>query len=120
MATAKVEPAEKFAAFSAGHRALTAREALAGLQAILDGAAKKIDREAPASRDFDELEAKMRAAGMDDAGVALLLDGKPSDPPLPDDKQCRNGVIYLDAMQSMPDLTRLRFYALALEVMARE
>lgn len=113
-------PAEKFAAFSAGHRALTANEALAGLQAIADGAARKIDREAPETRDFDELEAKMRAAGMDSAGVALLLDGKLADPPLPDAQQCQNGMVYLDALQAMPDLTRLRFYALALEVMARE
>lgn len=113
-------PADKFAAFSANHRALTAAEALAGLQAIADGAQRKIDREAPETRDFDELEAKMRALGMDSAGVALLLDGKTSDPPLPDDKQCQNGLLYLDALQSMPELIRLRFYALALEVMARE
>lgn len=113
-------PADRFAAFAASHRALMAEEALAGLEAIDDGAEKKIDREAPAAADFDDLEKLMLARGVDKAGISLLLDGKAPDPPLSDVQQCGNGVIYLDAMKSLPELQRYRLYALALEVMAHE
>jgi hypothetical protein len=112
--------ADRFAAFAGAHRALMAEEALAGLDAIDDGARKKIDREAPSSADFDDLEKLMRDKGVDQAGVSLLLDGKTPDPPLTDARQCQDGVIYLDAMKALPDLQRYRLYALALEVMAHE
>jgi len=97
-----------------------AAEAEAGLVAIDDGAHKKIDREAPTAADFDDLEKLMLAKGVDPAGVALLLDGKAPEPPLSDAQQCANGLVYLDAMKALPDLQRLRLYALALEVMAHE
>jgi hypothetical protein len=113
-------PAERFVAFAGSHRALIAAEAQAGLTAIDDGAHKKIDREAPTTEDFDELEKALLAKGMDKAAVAQLLDGKAPSPPLSDAQQCQNGLVYLDAMKAMPDLQRLRLYALALEVMARE
>lgn len=113
-------PADRFTAFAAAHRPLMADEAVAGLAAIDDGARKKIDREAPTTEDFDELEKSLLAKGMNKAAVALLLDGKTPDPPLSDAQQCQNGLIYLDSMKALPDLQRLRLYALALEVMARE
>ncbi len=113
-------PADRFAAFAGAHRALMAEEAVAGLAAIDDGARKKIDREAPASADFDDLEKLMLAKGVDKAGASLLLDGKTPDPPLSDARQCQNGVTYLDAMKALPDVQRYRLYALALEVMAHE
>ncbi|MCI4677927.1 hypothetical protein K9U39_09325 [Rhodoblastus acidophilus] len=113
-------PADRFAAFSGAHRALMAEEALAGLQAIDDGAHKRIDREAPTSADFDELEKLMVSKGVDKAGVTLLLDGKTPNHPMTDALQCQNGLIYLDAMKALPDQERLRLYALALEVMAHE
>lgn len=113
-------PADRFAAFAGSHRALMADEAMAGLEAISDGAEKKIDREAPATADFDDLEKLMLAKGVDKAGVTLLLDGKAPDPPLSDAQQCQNGAVYLDAMKALPDLQRYRLYALALEVMAHE
>ncbi len=113
-------PADRFVAFTAAHRALMAGEAQAGLEAIGDGSNKKIDREAPTSADFDDLEKLMLSKGMDEAGVAQLLDGKVPDPPLGDARQCHNGLIYLDAMKALPDVQRLRLYALALKVMAHE
>lgn len=113
-------PADRFVAFAAANRALMADEAEAGLAAIDDGAHKKIEREAPTPEDFDELEKNLLAKGMDKAAVALLLDGKTPDPPLTDAQQCHNGLIYLDSMKTLPDLQRLRLYALALEVMAHE
>lgn len=113
-------PAERFVAFAGAHRALMAAEAQAGLDAIDDGARKKIDREAPTSEDFTELEKNLLAKGMDRAGVAQLLDGTTPNPPLTDAQQCHNGLIYLDSIKALPDLQRLRLYALALEVMAHE
>ncbi|WP_294536562.1 hypothetical protein [uncultured Rhodoblastus sp.] len=113
-------PADRFVAFTAAHRALMAAEALAGLEAMDDGAHKKIDREAPNSQDFDDLERLLLSKGLDKAAIDLLLDGKTPNPPLTDAQACRNGLIYLDALQSLPDLQRLRLYALAVEVMAHE
>jgi hypothetical protein len=113
-------PAERFVAFAGAHRALMGDEAQVGLDAIDDGAHKKIDREAPTTEDFDELEKALLAKGMDKAAVAQLLDGKTPDPPLSDAQQCQNGLTYLDSMKALPDLQRLRLYALALEVMAHE
>ena len=113
-------PAEQFGAFTSAHRALMADEALAGLEAIDDGAQKKIDREAPSSQDFDDLEKLLLSKGLDASAVALLLDGKEPNPPLTDEQACHNGLIYLAALKTLPDLQRLRLYALALEVMAHE
>ena len=113
-------PADRFGAFTGAHRALMADEALAGLEAIEDGAQKKIDREAPSPQDFDDLEKLLRSRGLDAAAIALLLDGKEPTPPLSDEQVCHNGLIYLDALKTLPDLQRLRLYALALEVMAHE
>ncbi len=113
-------PADRFAAFAGAHRALMAEEALAGLDAIEDGAKKKIDREAPSSADFDDLEKLMLAKGVDKAGASLLLDGTTPDPPLSDAQQCQDGITYLDAMKALPDIQRYRLYALALEVMAHD
>jgi hypothetical protein len=113
-------PADRFAAFTGANRALMADEAMAGLTAIDDGAHKKIDREAPTSQDFDDLEKLLLAKGLDKAAISLLLDGKTPDPPLTDAQACHNGLVYLEVLQSLPDLQRLRLYALALEVMAHE
>ena len=113
-------PARRFVAFAGANRGLMAAEAEAGLAAIDDGAHKKIEREAPSPEDFDELERNMLAKGMDKAAVNQLLDGKAPDPPLSDAQQCRNGLIYLESMKALPEMQRLRLYALALEVMAHE
>ena len=113
-------PAGRFGDFTGGHRALMADWASAGLEAISDGAEKKIDREAPTPQDFDDLEKRLLDKGLDKPAIDLLLDGKEPNPPLTDEQACHNGIVYLDALQSMPDLQRLRLYALALEVMAHE
>jgi hypothetical protein len=97
-----------------------AEQALAGLDAIDDGARKKIDREAPTPGDFDDLEKALLTHGLDKAAIGLLLDGKQPEPPISDEKACKNGLTYLETLKSMPDATRLRLYALALEVMAHE
>lgn len=113
-------PADRFVAFSSANRALMASEAQAGLDAIDDGSHKKIDREAPTPEDFNDLEKILLSRGMSRAAIDQLLDGKAPNPPLSDAEQCQNGLIYLESMKSLPDLQRLRLYALALEVMAHE
>jgi hypothetical protein len=113
-------PAGRFGDFTGGHRALMADWASAGLDTINDGAEKKIDREAPTPKDFDDLEKRLLDKGLDKPAIDLLLDGKEPNPPLSDEQKCQNGIVYLDALQSLPDLQRLRLYALALEVMAHE
>ena len=113
-------PADRFVAFTGAHRALMAGEALAGLEAMDDGAHKKIDREAPGSQDFDDLERLLLSKGLDKPAIDLLLDGKTPDPPLTDAQACRNGLVYLDALKTLPDLQRLRLYSLAVEVMAHQ
>jgi hypothetical protein len=113
-------PADRFLAFTSANRALMAEEAQAGLEAMDDGAHKKIDREAPTAQDFDDLEKLLLSKGLDKPAIDLLLDGKTPNPPLTDAQACQNGLVYLDALQILPDLQRLRLYALALEVMAHE
>ena len=61
----------------------------------------------------------MRGLGLDDAAIAALLDGREPDPPLPDDRLCDAGLVYFQALKSLPDESRLRLYALAAELMAR-
>jgi len=113
-------PAGRFGDFTGGHRALMADWASAGLDAISDGAEKKIDREAPTPQDFDDLEKRLLEKGLDKPAIDLLLDGKEPNPPLTDEQACKNGIVYLEGLKSLPDLQRLRLYALALEVMAHE
>jgi hypothetical protein len=113
-------PADTFVAFTAANRALMAEASLAGLQAIDDGGQKKIDREAPTQQDFDALETALSAKGLDKPAIALLLDGKAPNPPLSDAQMCKNGMTYLETLESLPEPLRARLYALALEVTARE
>lgn len=113
-------PADSFVAFTAAHRALMADASLAGLLAIEEGAQKKIDREAPTPIDFEALETALSANGLDKPAIALLLDGKAPNPPFSDAQTCKNGMIYLETLKSLPEPLRARLYALALEVTARE
>jgi len=91
----------------------------AGLDAILDGQAHRIERPAPTVEDFDLLEDELVARGLDTIEIGALLDGKMPDPPLPAPRMCAAGRAYLDALQNLPEETRLKMYALAVELMAR-
>lgn len=108
-----------FFEFSAQNRGLVAAMAIAGIDAILDGEIKRIERPAPAATDFDVLEKALRAKGLDTPEIEALLDGKPSDPPIGDAKMCRAGQVYLETLAAMPESIRLRIYGLAVELMAR-
>jgi hypothetical protein len=110
---------DAFLDFVAPRRPLFAELAQANLAAILDGAEKKIEREAPNDDDFNALEQALRAAGLGDVEIAALLDGKAPDPPLPDERMCDAGRAYLKAIQALPEPARSRLQALAVEVMSR-
>lgn len=108
-----------FFRFSAQHRALVARFALAGLDAISDGQAARIDRETPTRDDLRALEDGLLAKGLQGDEIEAVLDAKTSDPPIEDERLCRAGRIYLDVLSSLPEPARMRLYGLAVELMAR-
>ena len=110
---------EAFYQFSARNRQLAGDMAIAGLEAIVDGQAKKNTRQAPTDADFALLEKAMAAKGLSQAEIEALLDGKTPDPPLEDARLCRAGRVYLEMLKTLPEPVRLRIYALAVELMAR-
>ncbi|MBB4198111.1 hypothetical protein CCR94_20695 [Rhodoblastus sphagnicola] len=112
--------AQRFTLFAATHRALMAGQALAGLDAIGDGAKARIQRETPTQADFDQLEKALREKGLPSEAIALLLDGKQPATPIPDDKACNNGVVYLETLARLDEPARMRLYALAVTLMAHD
>ncbi len=110
---------EGFFAFASENRALVGALAIAGLEAIASGQDKKIERGPPTDEDFQLLETALREKGLDAAEIGALLDGKSPEPPLPDARLCEMGRIYLAAIASLPEETRLRLYSLAVGLMAR-
>jgi hypothetical protein len=110
---------ESFYQFAAKNRQLAGEMAIAGLDAIVDGQAKKNTRQAPSDADFALLEKGMAAKGLSQAEIEALLDGKTPDPPLEDARLCQAGRVYLEMLKTLPEPVRLRIYALAVELMAR-
>lgn len=106
-------------AFSTAHRVLFANLARANLDAILDGAEKKLEREPATDDDFAALEKGLRDKGLGDVEVAALLDGKTPDPPLPDERMCEAARLYVGAVLALPEPARSRVLSLAIELMAR-
>ncbi len=110
---------EAIFSFAAENRALVSDLAIAGLDAIVDGEQKKIARGAPNEADFQILEKALTDRGLGKPEIEALLDGKTPDPPLPDAQMCAAGKTYLQTLATLPEETRLRIYALAVELMAR-
>jgi hypothetical protein len=110
---------EAFFRFSADNRALVADLAVAGLEAIVDGKQKNVSRAAPNEADFNLFEAGLKKAGLAQTEIDALLDGKTPDPPLPDERMCAAGKIYLQTLSTLPDPARMKIYALAIDLMAR-
>lgn len=108
-----------FVAFSRDHRPLFAAMAAAGLDAINDGRAKRMKREAPTDEDFRTLENALRAQGLSNAAIEALLDGKATDAPLDDREMCQAGEIYLQTLAALPDAARRRIYGFAVELAVR-
>ena len=110
---------DAFFQFSARNRQLASTMAIAGLDAIVDGQAKKNERQPPTDADFSLLEKAMVAKGLSQPEIEALLDGKTPDPPLDDTRLCQAGRVYLEMLKTLPEPVRLRIYALAVELMAR-
>jgi len=110
---------QDFQRFASTRRPLVADMALAGLEAIVSGQEKKIDRPAPSEADFKVLEAALAKRGLTKVEIDALLDGKTPDPPLDDARMCAAGQTYLDVLRNLPEPVRLRIYGLAVELMAR-
>jgi hypothetical protein len=110
---------DAFYQFSARNRQLASDMAVAGLEAIVDGQAKRNLRQPPSDADFLLLEKAMAAKGLSQPEIEALLDGKTPDPPLDDSRLCRAGRVYLEMLKTLPEPVRLRIYALAVELMAR-
>jgi hypothetical protein len=110
---------DAFFQFSAQNRQLAGDMALAGLNAIIDGQAKKNERQPPTDADFLLLEKAMAGKGLSQVEIEALLDGKTPDPPLEDARLCRAGRVYLEMLKTLPEPVRLRIYALAVVLMAR-
>ncbi|MBV9701951.1 MAG: hypothetical protein JO163_04415 [Methylobacteriaceae bacterium] len=104
--------------FSTNHRSL-ADMVLAGLDAIVEGQAKKIERPRPSDADFQALEQALAAKGLSQAEIDALIDGKTPNPPIEDARMCALGQIDFDVLKSLPEDQRLRIYGLAVELMAR-
>jgi hypothetical protein len=108
-----------FLDFAAKNRPLVVAMASAALEAIADGETSQIAREAPSDSDFLGLEVALARRGLSKDEIVALLDGRLPDTPLDDGSLCNAGLVYLEALKSMPDEARLRIYALAVEAMGR-
>jgi hypothetical protein len=105
--------------FAAEHRELVAEVAVAGIDAIVDGESKQVQRDVPTVEEFDSLERLLRAKGLGSPEIEALLDGTVSNPPVSDEKMCSAGQIYLETLASMPEDIRLRIYSLAAGLLVR-
>lgn len=56
--------------------------------------------------------------GLSKAEIDALLDGKIPDPPIEDARMCAAGQTYLDVLATLPEVARMRIYALAVQLMA--
>jgi hypothetical protein len=110
---------EGFFKFSSENRALVSDLAIAGLEAIVDGKQKNIPRPAPNEADFQTFEEALKKNGLAPLEIDALLDGKVPDPPLPDERMCAAGKIYLQTLSTLPEAPRQRIQALAIDLMAR-
>jgi hypothetical protein len=108
-----------FQHFASARRPLVADMALAGLEAMVSGQGKKIERPQPTEADFKLLESALSERGLGKAEIDALLDGKMPDPPLDDAKMCAAGQTYLEVLRTLPEASRTRIYGLALELMAK-
>jgi hypothetical protein len=110
---------QDFQRFAATRRSLMGETALAGLEAIVNGQEKKVERPAPSETDFKLLETSLAQRGLDKLEIGALLDGKMPDPPLEDARMCAAGQTYFEVLGGLPEPARLRIYGLAVELMAR-
>ena len=51
--------------------------------------------------------------------VAVLIDGKSVDPPIPDTRLCEMGRVYLSVLRGLPVESRQRIYGFTAEMLTR-
>ena len=108
-----------FSGFAADHRGLVADAAIAGLDAISSGRTDGVARAAPSDADFQLLDRALSDKGLSRPEIEALLDGKTADPPIPDAEMCQAGQTYLATLATLPETSRDRLYALAVDLMAK-
>ncbi len=106
-----------FLAFAARHRDLLAEMAMASLEAMIAGETSSATPDQPGDADFDQLEQALVKRGLGKPEIGALLDGRWPNPPIPDSRMCDAGLIYFDALKTLPDDARQRIYALAVRTM---
>lgn len=105
--------------FAAAHREMVAELGNAALAAIIDGQTRKMDREPPGDADFQSLEKALSGKGLNKTEIAVLIDAKAPDPPIPDARMCTIEQTNLAVLKSLPEAQRWRIYRLRVELMAR-
>lgn len=105
--------------FAARNRRLVASTALAAMDAVSDGRMQKIERQSPSTNDFDLLERDLAKRGLTRVEIDALLDGRAPEQQPDERRMCEAGRIYIEALQGLPESTRTRIHALAVELMAR-
>ena len=106
-----------FGAGGSGFSSFVADAAIAGLDAISSGRTEQVARTAPSDADFQLLDRALVAKGLSRPQIEALLDGKTADPPIPDAEMCRAGQTYLATLAELPEASRDRLYALAVNLM---
>jgi hypothetical protein len=109
----------EFMAFAATHRDAVEQLALANLDAITNGQAKRIEHEDPTQEDLEAIAGILKAKGLSQDQIAAVLDGKTFDPPLPAAQLCDAGRAYLHTLSELPEDARTRAYALSAALLAR-
>lgn len=105
--------------FAASHRDLIADAALSGLEAMNSGRRNPVQRGAPTDADFQALDKALSSNGLSRAEIDALLDGKTPEPPIPDERMCQAGQVYLQTMAALDPATRGRLYSLAVDLMVK-
>jgi hypothetical protein len=108
-----------FQNFAAARRVLVSDMALAGLEAMISGQQRQIEREKPSATDFRVLEVALSDHGLGRQEIDALLDGKIVEPPLDDARMCAAGQTYLEVLRTLPEAARMRIYALSVQLMAK-
>jgi len=105
--------------FAASHRDLVADAAISGLDAMNSGHDTPTARGMPGDADFQLLDKGLTDKGLSRAEIETLLDGKTANPPIPDERMCAAGEIYLETLRGLDPAVRGRLYSLAVDLMVK-
>jgi len=98
---------------------LVADAAISGLDAMNSGHDTPTARGMPGDADFQLLDKGLTDKGLSRAEIETLLDGKTANPPIPDERMCAAGQVYLETLKGLDPATRGRLYSLAVDLMVK-